>query len=54
MKKIAKWIILSFTTIIIFIIIAGIYKFNYLSNHEGYDVDGNKIETSQRTINNIQ
>ncbi|SFV88334.1 hypothetical protein MNB_SUP05-SYMBIONT-5-218 [hydrothermal vent metagenome] len=25
------------------IIAAGMYKFNYLANLEGYDVDGNKI-----------
>lgn len=26
------------------VMVAGMYKFNYLANLEGYDVDGNKIE----------
>ncbi len=42
MKKIIKWIIISLITIILLIILAGMYKFNYLANQEGYNVDGNK------------
>ena len=33
---------------ILIISLAGIYKFNYLANSPGYDVDGNQIKT-QRT-----
>ena len=44
MKKTIKWILISVAGIIIIVIIAGIYKFNYLANQSGYDVDGNKIE----------
>lgn len=40
MKKIIIWIAI----IIWLIILAWMYKFNYLSNLEGYDVDWNKIE----------
>ncbi len=44
MKRIVKRILLSLALIIILIALAGIYKFNYLANKEGYDIDGNKIE----------
>ncbi|WXT99698.1 MAG: hypothetical protein Ctma_0402 [Catillopecten margaritatus gill symbiont] len=30
-------------SIFLMVIAAGMYKFNYLANLEGYDVDGNKI-----------
>ena len=43
MKIFLKMIML----IIAIIILAGIYKFNYLSSLDGYDVDGNKIELKQ-------
>lgn len=37
--------------IIIFIVaLAGVYKFNYLSNQLGYDVDGNKIHSTGEAI----
>lgn len=44
MKKTIKWIIFGVAVIILLVIIAGIYKFNFLANQPGYDVDGNKIE----------
>ncbi|BDU50405.1 hypothetical protein [Haliovirga abyssi] len=44
MKKIIKAVLIIITSIILIVIIAGIYKFNYLANQPGYDVDGNKIE----------
>ena len=44
MKKIIKWILIGVAVIIFIVIIAGMYKFNYLANQPGYDVDGNKIE----------
>ncbi|MCK5814622.1 MAG: hypothetical protein KAH07_01635 [Flavobacteriaceae bacterium] len=47
MKKAVKWILISVVTIIIIIILAGVYKFNYLANQPGYDVDGNKIEVNK-------
>ncbi|MCK5906396.1 MAG: hypothetical protein KAG37_02335 [Flavobacteriales bacterium] len=45
MKKILKWIGISLAIIIVIVILAGMYKFNYLANQDGYDCDGNKIET---------
>ena len=44
MKKIIKWILISVAVIILLVIIAGMYKFNYLANQPGYDCDGNRIE----------
>ncbi len=38
-----KKIIFTFFIIAISVALAGIYKFNYLSSQEGYDVDGNAI-----------
>ena len=52
MNKIIKWIIISLLTMFILIIFAGIYKFNYLASLEGYDCDGNKIETSTPLLTN--
>ena len=49
MKKIIKWILTSLILIIIVVIIAGMYKFNYLANQPGYDVDGNKIEVVHKS-----
>jgi len=43
--KITKWIIISLFSLLTLIGLAGIYKFNYLASQEGYDCDGNKIET---------
>jgi hypothetical protein len=39
-----KKILIGVGVAILLIIFAGIYKFNYLSNQVGYDVDGNKIQ----------
>jgi len=39
--KTIKYISLILLVIVTSIIILGIYKFNYLANQEGYDVDGN-------------
>jgi len=36
--------------IIIVIILAGVFKFDILSNFSGYDVDGNKIENQKKII----
>ena len=44
MKKTIKWILIIVAVIILLVIMAGVYKFNYLANQPGYDVDGNKIE----------
>ncbi len=44
MKQVLKCFIISFLIIIAIISSAGIYKFNYLANSEGYNADGNKVE----------
>lgn len=44
MKKYLKIILAILVIIPTIIIIAWMYKFNYLANQEWYDVDGNKIE----------
>ena len=36
--------------ILILIILAGIFKFNILSNLNGYDVDGNRVEVGQKNL----
>ena len=48
MKKVLKWIVIALVAIVTIIILAGMYKFNYLGSQEGYDCDGNKI-TSDNT-----
>lgn len=47
MKKAFKITLAVIITIIILIALAGMYKFNYLANQPGYDVDGNKIEIAE-------
>ena len=49
MKKIIKWVIIGIASVILIVIIAGIYKFNYLANQPGYDCDGNKIEDAYKS-----
>jgi len=49
-KKTLKWVIISLVTIVTIVILAGIYKFNYLASQEGYDCDGNKITTPAKNI----
>ncbi len=49
MKKTLKWIIIGVAFVILILIIAGIYKFNYLANQPGYDCDGNKIEDTYKS-----
>ncbi len=49
--KIMKKILIAIGIIILIVIIAGIYKFNYLANQPGYDVDGNKISTETSQFN---
>ena len=46
MKKTIKWLIIGIVSIFIIVVIAGMYKFNYLANQPGYDCDGNKIEVT--------
>lgn len=41
--KYLKLIIITFITAVILMALAGMYKFNYLSNQPDYDIDGNKI-----------
>ena len=44
MKKTIKWIATILFAMFILVLLAGMYKFNYLASQEGYDCDGNKIE----------
>jgi len=46
-KKIVKWLVIGIISVVLLIILAGMYKFNYLANQEGYDCDGNKIENNK-------
>ena len=41
-----KKILILLISIIVIIVLAGTYKFNYLASQPGYDVDGNKIDTT--------
>lgn len=43
MKNI-KIIILALLAIVFILLALGVYKFNYLSNKDGYDADGNKLQ----------
>jgi cell division protein YceG involved in septum cleavage len=55
MKKFSKVLLgIAIFIVAIFVVIAllGMYKFNYLSSKDGYDVDGNKIMMPQEE--NIQ
>jgi PDZ domain-containing secreted protein len=45
-----KKILIGISVIILIIIFAGMYKFNYLASQPGYDVDGNKIITKNAQI----
>ncbi len=45
MKKTFKWLVIAFLTIVTIVVLAGMYKFNYLASQEGYNCDGNKIIT---------
>ena len=53
MKKAIKWILIILPIILILLILAGMYKFNYLASKNGYDCDGNKIETP-KNLNNAK
>jgi len=44
MKKTIKWLVIILLTALVLVLLAGMYKFNYLASKEGYDCDGNKIE----------
>ena len=44
MKKTLKWVFIILVIVVAIVILAGMYKFNYLANQGGYNVDGNKIE----------
>jgi len=46
MKKTLKWIAIILLIGLVLVLLAGMYKFNYLASKEGYDCDGNKIEKS--------
>lgn len=46
MSKVLKIIIATVIAILLLIAVAGMYKFNYLANQPGYDVDGNKNDSS--------
>ena len=46
MKKIMKWNLITLLAAFILVVLTGMYKFNWLASQEGYDCDGNKIETA--------
>lgn len=46
MKKILLIMSVACAVVVLFIALAGMYKFNYLASLPGYDVDGNQIETT--------
>lgn len=46
MKKILLIILSTCAAVLLLIVLAGMYKFNYLASLPGYDVDGNKIEAT--------
>lgn len=48
-----KKILFGIASIIIFIALAGIYKFNYLSDQPDYDVDGNKIQKNSEQSGSV-
>jgi anionic cell wall polymer biosynthesis LytR-Cps2A-Psr (LCP) family protein len=60
MKKTLKWISITLLTILVLVMLAGMYKFNYLASKEGYDCDGNKIEktmdlsTKQNSLKSVK
>lgn len=43
MKRITIIALLTLSVIFLAVVLAGMYKFNYLANQPSYDVDGNKI-----------
>lgn len=50
-----KKILIGFIALFILVALAGMYKFNYLANQPGYDVDGNKMmqENGQKFTDKI-
>jgi len=46
-----KKILIIFGGILLLIVLAGMYKFNYLASLDGYDVDGNRIQNIVLEIN---
>lgn len=49
MKKYLVIILGIAALLFIAVAFAGMYKFNYLANQPGYDVDGNKEKTEPKT-----
>jgi micrococcal nuclease len=47
MKKIILIVASTLSGTFLLIVLAGMYKFNYLASLDGYNVDGNKIEDTQ-------
>ena len=38
-----KYVLVGGASIVVLVVLAGMYKFNYLASQEGYSVDGNKV-----------
>ena len=53
MKKIMAIILVLIVLVVIGVVLAGMYKFNYLASQPGYDVDGNKITQEMNDIANL-
>ena len=53
-KSAIKWILISAVTVIIIVILAGVYKFNYLANQPGYDCDGNNNYLEEKQVSQLR
>lgn len=53
MKKYLTYTAIFIIGTFFLIILAGMYKFNYLANKEGYDVDGNRIKMHESWDKNL-
>jgi len=49
MKTTIKHILIVVVVLIVMVVFAGMYKFNYLAGLPGYDVDGNPLPKTENT-----
>ena len=48
--KIGIGVVITLLLLALVVALAGMYKFNYLANQPGYDVDGNKVDRAEPDI----